>query len=228
MSNNKIKKKDTQSVQPTELYFERQRKKLCGLHSLNNFFQYQKFTQKDMNDIAYEIDITNRFINPHKSVLGLGDYDANVLVKALTSNGYEIQWFDKREKIEDLNLDEIHGVLINTISFRIFSLYEARHWFILKNMNQLKIKSDNNNNNNNKNNKELDNDKKATSSNTTTTATSNSDANQNPPSIEQKPFSYVLFNSSNSSPLPIETKDKVLSYLGYILNYSNAELILIK
>ncbi|KAM9983937.1 hypothetical protein ACTFIY_000668 [Dictyostelium cf. discoideum] len=221
MSNsNKIKKKETQ---PTELYFERQRKKLCGLHSLNNFFQYQKFSQKDMNDIAYEIDITNRFINPHKSVLGLGDYDANVLVKALTSNGYDIQWFDKREKIEDLNLDEIHGILINTISFRIFSLYEARHWFILKNMNQIKIKSDFENNNNND-----DNNNKTISPNTKT-ATSNSEIDQNS-SIEnlQKPFSYVLFNSSNSSPLPIETKEKVLSYLGYILNYSNAELILIK
>ncbi|KAK5575903.1 hypothetical protein RB653_007038 [Dictyostelium firmibasis] len=212
-SNKKTKKIDTQ---PTELYFERQRKKLCGLHSLNNFFQCEKFTQKDMNDMAYEIDITNRFINPHKSVLGLGDYDANVLVKALTSNGYEIQWFDKREKIDDLNLDELHGILINTISFRILSLYEARHWFILKNMNQIKIKSDNENNNNND---------ITPSEGTTITENQNSIPLKN---LQQKPFSYVLFNSSNSSPLPIETKEKVLSYLGYILNNSNAELILIK
>ena len=37
------------------------------------------------------------FINPHKSVLGLGNYDINVIMKALDEKGYQAIWFDKRK-----------------------------------------------------------------------------------------------------------------------------------
>lgn len=37
------------------------------------------------------------FINPHKSVLGLGNYNINVIMKALQLRGYEALWYDKRK-----------------------------------------------------------------------------------------------------------------------------------
>ena len=36
------------------------------------------------------------FMNPHKSALGLGNYDINVIMKALQDKGFEAVWFDKR------------------------------------------------------------------------------------------------------------------------------------
>lgn len=35
-------------------------------------------------------------MNPHKSSLGLGNYDINVIMKALQTKGLEAVWFDKR------------------------------------------------------------------------------------------------------------------------------------
>lgn len=36
------------------------------------------------------------WINPHKSLLGLGNYDINVIMAALQLRGREAVWFDKR------------------------------------------------------------------------------------------------------------------------------------
>lgn len=36
------------------------------------------------------------WINPHKSVLGLGNYDVNVVMAALEGRGMAAKWFDKR------------------------------------------------------------------------------------------------------------------------------------
>jgi len=37
------------------------------------------------------------WINPHRSLLGIGNYDINVIMVALQSHGYETVWFDKRK-----------------------------------------------------------------------------------------------------------------------------------
>lgn len=39
----------------------------------------------------------DNLVNPHKSMLGLGNYDVNVLMAALQLRGYEAMWFDKRK-----------------------------------------------------------------------------------------------------------------------------------
>ncbi|EGC31969.1 hypothetical protein DICPUDRAFT_89426 [Dictyostelium purpureum] len=175
------------------LYFERQRKKLCGLHVINNFFQQEKYNQRKLDEIAYEIDISNRLINPHKSFFGLGNYDANVLVHVFINNDYEIQWFDKRNALEEIDFNMLGGILINTVTFRIFGLYESRHWTIIKNM---------------------DNESSITES---TSSTINDPNNLN----------YVLFDSSNSKPIKISEKSKLINYLKYLQKNSKAELILI-
>ena len=37
------------------------------------------------------------FFNPHRSILGLGNYDVNVLMAALQQKDLETVWFDKRK-----------------------------------------------------------------------------------------------------------------------------------
>jgi josephin len=36
-------------------------------------------------------------INPHKSLLGLGNYDVNVIMASLQIKGFQAVWFDKRK-----------------------------------------------------------------------------------------------------------------------------------
>lgn len=78
------------------VYHERQSLMLCALHMLNNLLQDQNaFTQHELNDICYSLN-PDAFINPHKNVVGLGNYDVNVIIAALQSKDYETVWFDKR------------------------------------------------------------------------------------------------------------------------------------
>jgi josephin len=37
------------------------------------------------------------FINPHRSIFGRGNYNINVVMKALQLKKYEAIWFDKRK-----------------------------------------------------------------------------------------------------------------------------------
>ena len=79
-----------------EVYHERQRKMLCAVHTLNNLFQEKDaYSKADLDAISYNLS-PEKFVNPHKNVLGLGNYDVNVLMAALQLRDYEVVWFDKR------------------------------------------------------------------------------------------------------------------------------------
>lgn len=81
-----------------EIYHERQSKQLCALHALNNLFQDKEaFTKKELDEICSELAPDSRLFNPHRSALGLGCYDINVIISALAKKGYEVIWFDKRK-----------------------------------------------------------------------------------------------------------------------------------
>lgn len=81
-----------------DIYHERQSKQLCALHALNNLFQVPNaFSKKDLDDICIELAPNSRLLNPHRSALGLGCYDINVIIAALAKKGYEVIWFDKRK-----------------------------------------------------------------------------------------------------------------------------------
>lgn len=72
-------------------------KELCALHALNNLFQeHDAFSKTELDAICYSLS-PNVWINPHKSLLGLGNYDINVIMAALQQKGYEAIWFDKRK-----------------------------------------------------------------------------------------------------------------------------------
>lgn len=74
-----------------------QSKELCALHALNNLFQSgEAFRQMELDAICFSLS-PNNYINPHRSILGLGNYDVNVLIAALQNKGYSAFWFDKRK-----------------------------------------------------------------------------------------------------------------------------------
>ena len=79
-----------------KMYHERQRLQFCALHVLNNLFQEETFCKQDLDDICYSLS-PDATVNPHKSFLGLGNYDVNVLTMALQTKDYQFIWFDKRK-----------------------------------------------------------------------------------------------------------------------------------
>lgn len=54
------------------------------------------FKKPELDDICAQLS-PDEWINPHKSMLGLGQYDVNVIMSALQLKGYDAIWFDKRK-----------------------------------------------------------------------------------------------------------------------------------
>lgn len=87
-----------QGNSPNTIYHERQSKQLCALHALNNLFQSPTaFSKQDLDAICKELAPDAKILNPHRSALGLGCYDVNVIIAALSKKAYDIVWFDKRK-----------------------------------------------------------------------------------------------------------------------------------
>lgn len=89
---------DNQKQPIQNIYHERQSKQLCALHSLNNLFQCpQTFMKQDLDAICKELAPNSRIFNPHRSTFGLGCYDVNVIIAALSKKDFDVVWFDKRK-----------------------------------------------------------------------------------------------------------------------------------
>lgn len=120
------------------MYHERQRLQFCALHVLNNLFQEETFCKQDLDDICYSLS-PDATVNPHKSFLGFGNYDVNVLTMALQTKDYQFIWFDKRKDLNILDLAHIYGFIINkTHKLRCFGIevpFKQRHWSAVRNMN---------------------------------------------------------------------------------------------
>ncbi|XP_034950138.1 josephin-2-like [Chelonus insularis] len=117
------------------IYHERQVKELCALHALNNLFQERGFSKQELDQICYGLS-PDVWINPHKSLLGLGNYDINVIMAALQKKGCEAIWFDKRRDLNTLCLDNIDGFILNVpteykLGFVLLPL-KKRHWIALR------------------------------------------------------------------------------------------------
>ncbi|CAG2068042.1 unnamed protein product, partial [Timema podura] len=109
---------------------------MCALHTLNNLFQEREaFNKYELDDICHSLS-PNVWINPHKSLLGLGNYDVNVIMAALQRRGYEAIWFDKRKDPKCLNLANIFGFILNVpsdykLGFVMLPL-RRRHWVAIR------------------------------------------------------------------------------------------------
>ncbi|XP_072390295.1 josephin-like protein [Diabrotica undecimpunctata] len=126
-------------TETTSLYHEKQIRELCALHALNNLFQSKgTFSKAELDLICISLS-PNHWINPHKSMLGLGNYDINVIMKALQDRGYEVIWFDKRRDPSCLVLGNIFGFILNIpseykLGFITLPVWR-RHWITIKQIN---------------------------------------------------------------------------------------------
>jgi josephin len=97
-----------------------------------------------MDEISLNLSPDN-YINPHRSVLGLGNYDVNVLMAALQSKQMNLEWFDKRKEITLENLDSSNtfGYILNIPSDYTFGFVtlpiKSRHWISIKRLKDEKF-----------------------------------------------------------------------------------------
>nr|CAG4652297.1 EOG090X0HOM [Triops cancriformis] len=124
----------TSSILP--IYHERQRLQLCACHALNALFQDPNaFNQASLDELSNQLAHSS-FINPHRSFLGLGNYDVNVLMLAVQQKGCEMSWFDKRRGPKDIDLRKVTGLILNVPCKPFLGLltlpWERNHWLTLK------------------------------------------------------------------------------------------------
>uniref|UniRef100_A0A8B9UBT9 Josephin-2 n=2 Tax=Anas TaxID=8835 RepID=A0A8B9UBT9_9AVES len=116
-------------------YHERQRLELCALHALNNLLQRPCFTQEAADEICKRLAPDAR-LNPHRSLLGTGNYDVNVIMAALQSLGLAAVWWDKRRSLERLVLGQIVGFILNVpshVSLGFVALpLRRKHWLAVR------------------------------------------------------------------------------------------------
>ncbi|XP_014460708.1 josephin-2 isoform X1 [Alligator mississippiensis] len=78
-------------------------------------------------------------MNPHRSFLGTGNYDVNVIMAALHSLDFAAVWWDKRKFLEQLVLSQILGFIINVpsnVSLGFMSLpLRRKHWIAVRQVN---------------------------------------------------------------------------------------------
>ncbi|KAM6038188.1 josephin-2 isoform 1-T1 [Chlamydotis macqueenii] len=117
------------------LYHERQRLELCALHALNNVLQRPCFTQEAADEICKRL-APNARLNPHRSFLGTGNYDVNVIMAALQSLDLAAVWWDKRRSLERLALGQILGFILNVpshVSLGSVALpLRRQHWLAVR------------------------------------------------------------------------------------------------
>ncbi|XP_044540207.1 josephin-2-like, partial [Gracilinanus agilis] len=75
-------------------------------------------------------------LNPHRSLLGTGNYDVNVIMAALQGLGLAAVWWDRRRPLSQLALSQVLGFILNLpspISLGLLSLpLQRRHWVALR------------------------------------------------------------------------------------------------
>lgn len=128
------------------MYHERQQWALCGVHAINNLLQKPAFDKASFDAVCDELaPSSTTFWNPHRSALGLGNYDVNVLMVVLERQGFTVQWHDTRQEITTTTLRDyfssdadnhakpkICGIVVNLPSTGIWStLTRGRHWMTL-------------------------------------------------------------------------------------------------
>ena len=121
---------------PRALYHERQQFMRCGLHAVNNMLQRPAYTARDFQSIADDFVRfgpeagMRHFGNPHCTVLGLGNYDANIVVAALVLAGFDTEWCPNMTREELAAVADAPSTLGFLVNESVF--LSARHWFTLR------------------------------------------------------------------------------------------------
>lgn len=117
------------------MYHERQRWAYCGVHAMNNLLQTKKYDKTDFDQVCQELVAPDdaHWINPHKSILGVGNYDVNVLMVVLEQQlGFQVKWHDCRKEINlnDAVVDD--AIVVNVPSTSLWGkVTKGRHWLTL-------------------------------------------------------------------------------------------------
>lgn len=122
---------------PPALYHERQRLALCAVHAVNNLLQRAAHTPADFDAACAELAPPETLAwwaaNPHRSRLGIGDYDANVVLLLLARHhDLTADWWDPRHAVGPRDLAGRRGALWNVPSPTAWGrLTGGRHWVAL-------------------------------------------------------------------------------------------------
>ncbi|VDK88352.1 unnamed protein product [Dibothriocephalus latus] len=98
------------------IYHQKQSLLLCAVHAINNVLQFEAVNKKSMDAICSSLSPGSSWTNPHRNILGLGNFDVNVLILALQENGHDVVWFNRQKSMTEYNLnwDLITGFILNT------------------------------------------------------------------------------------------------------------------
>ncbi|XP_056299606.1 josephin-2 [Pseudoliparis swirei] len=121
-----------------DVFHEKQRLELCAIHALNNVLQERVFTKETADDICKRL-APQCVVNPHRSLLGTGNYDVNVIMAALQSRELAAVWWDKRRTVQSLCMPKVQGFILNVpsrVSLGIVFLpLRRRHWLAVRQVN---------------------------------------------------------------------------------------------
>ncbi|XP_061771272.1 josephin-2 [Nerophis ophidion] len=117
------------------VFHEKQRLELCAIHALNNVLQERVFTKEAADDICRRL-APQCVVNPHRSMLGTGNYDVNVIMAALQSRDLAAVWWDKRRTVDSLHIAKVQGFILNVPSRvslgPVFFPVRRRHWLAVR------------------------------------------------------------------------------------------------
>eukprot|EP01065_Artemidia_motanka_P029878 TRINITY_DN35949_c0_g1_i1.p1 TRINITY_DN35949_c0_g1~~TRINITY_DN35949_c0_g1_i1.p1 ORF type:complete len:207 (+),score=58.25 TRINITY_DN35949_c0_g1_i1:55-621(+) len=117
-------------------YHERQSLMRCLVHALNALVQEPRFTSAKMDAVCEELNKRggNKWINPHRSVLGLGNYDANVLEFVCTTYiGADVKWLRTDAEVESSRANpDLIGFIVNVPSGGFSGWCGGQHWFCVR------------------------------------------------------------------------------------------------
>lgn len=89
-----------------------------------------------MDEYCYHLT-PHTWLNPHRSWLGWGNYDVNVIMYALQREGCEAIWFDRRRDPSCLDFEGIFGFILNvgrgmSVANIPLPIVRTRHWVALR------------------------------------------------------------------------------------------------
>uniref|UniRef100_A0A182J6D7 ubiquitinyl hydrolase 1 n=1 Tax=Anopheles atroparvus TaxID=41427 RepID=A0A182J6D7_ANOAO len=102
------------------------------------FADKASFSKSQLDQICQNLS-PNEYINPHRSILGLGNYDVNVIISALQLKNCEAVWFDKRKDPSCIDTTKIVGFILNVpTNYKVGFVrlpIQRRHWIAVRQIN---------------------------------------------------------------------------------------------
>ena len=122
------------ATQSKDVYHEPQRLMRCAQHTLNALLQEPAFSAAALDEIARSIS-SGRLALAHRWPV-LGNYDVNVMMMALQKHGLDVQWWDRRADLLELQRaaerESCVGLICNEPTSWLFGMVPSRHWLAIR------------------------------------------------------------------------------------------------